>query len=140
MVSGRAMVTFRRPRTSPGNSTLAIWTNGELVGNWSVADGEHRFQYGEAWLASSSSRQLSLSLPFMPGNLPHRGEVVHNFFDNLLPDSDAIRRRLRDKFATGGTAAFELLAAVGRDCVGAVQLLPPGQEPEGFDRIEAQLL
>jgi len=134
------MVTFRRPRTSPGSSTLAIWTNGELVGHWSVANSEHHFQYAEAWLSSPSSRQLSLSLPFMPGNLPHRGEVVHNFFDNLLPDSDAIRRRLRDKFATGGTAAFELLAAVGRDCVGAVQLLPPGQEPEGFDRIEAQPL
>jgi len=119
---------------------LAIWTNGELVGHWSVAGSEHHFQYAEAWLSSPSSRQLSLSLPFMPGNLPHRGEVVHNFFDNLLPDSDAIRRRLRDKFATGGTAAFELLAAVGRDCVGAVQLLPPGQEPEGFDRIEAQPL
>jgi len=134
------MVTFRRPRTSPGASMLAIWTNGELVGHWSVAGSEHHFQYAEAWLSSPSSRQLSLSLPFMPGNLPHRGEVVHNFFDNLLPDSDAIRRRLRDKFATGGTAAFELLAAVGRDCVGAVQLLPPGQEPEGFDRIEAQPL
>jgi len=110
------------------------------VGHWSLANSEHHFQYAEAWLSSPSSRQLSLSLPFMPGNLPHRGEVVHNFFDNLLPDSDAIRRRLRDKFATGGTAAFELLAAVGRDCVGAVQLLPPGQEPEGFDHIEAQPL
>lgn len=134
------MVTFRRPRSSPGSGTLTVWANGEPLGNWSVADGEHRFQYDEKWLQSPSLRQLSLSLPFMPGNLPHRGEVVHNFFDNLLPDSDAIRRRLRDKFATGGTAAFELLAAVGRDCVGAVQLLPPGMEPEGFDRIEARPL
>jgi len=134
------MVTFRRPRTSPGANTLAVWTNGEPVGRWSIVDGEHRLQYDEKWLGSAASRPLSLSLPFMPGNLPHRGEVVHNFFDNLLPDSDAIRRRLRDKFATGGTDAFELLAAIGRDCVGAVQLLPPGQEPEGFDRIEAQPL
>jgi len=55
---------------------------------------------------------------------PHRGDVVQNFFDNLLPDSDAIRRRMADKFAKGNATTFELLAAVGRACVGAVQLLP----------------
>ena len=116
---------------------LAVWANGERVGTWFLVDGEHRFQYAEIWRTSPSGRRLSLSLPFTPDNLPHRGALVHNYFDNLLPDSDAIRRRLRDKFATGSTSAFELLAAVGRDCVGAVQLLPPGLEPRGFDRIEA---
>ncbi len=116
---------------------LAVWANGERVGTWFLVDGEHRFQYAETWRTSPSGRRLSLSLPFTPDNLPHRGALVHNYFDNLLPDSDAIRRRLRDKFATGSTSAFELLAAVGRDCVGAVQLLPPGLEPRGFDRIEA---
>ena len=131
------MVTFRRPRTNPQENMLVVWTNGERVGTWSVANGEHRFQYDSKWLLSPAARKLSLSMPFMPENLPHRGEVVHNFFDNLLPDSDAIRRRLSDKFATGSTAAFELLAAIGRDCVGAVQLLTAGLEPEGFDQIKA---
>lgn len=134
------MVTFRRPRTRPGGNTLAVWTNGERVGHWSIADGEHRFQYDDAWLASPAGRRLSLSMPFLPGNQPHRGAVVNHFFDNLLPDSEAIRRRLRDRFATGGDTAFELLAAIGRDCVGAVQLLPPGMAPEGFDRIDSTIL
>ncbi|MES2360921.1 MAG: type II toxin-antitoxin system HipA family toxin [Pseudomonadota bacterium] len=131
------MVTFRRSRTKPRDNELVVWTNGERVGNWSIGESEHRFQYDAAWLQSPAGRPLSLSLPFMPGNLPHRGQVVHNFFDNLLPDSDAIRRRLRDKFATGSTEAFELLSAIGRDCVGAVQLLAPDVLPEGFDRINA---
>ncbi|MDP2033253.1 MAG: type II toxin-antitoxin system HipA family toxin [Polaromonas sp.] len=131
------MVTFRRPRTNPQDSVLGVWANGERVGTWSVVDAEHRFAYDDNWPASPAARWLSLSLPFMPDNLPHRGEVVRNFFDNLLPDSDAIRRRLRDKFNTGSIAAFDLLAAIGRDCVGAVQLLPPGMAPEGFDRIES---
>jgi serine/threonine-protein kinase HipA len=131
------MVTFRRPRTNPRDSMLAVWTNGERVGTWSVNGGEHRFQYDDAWLASPAGRRLSLSLPFTPGNVPHRGEVVHNFFDNLLPDTDAIRRRMADKFAQGSADTFDLLAAVGRDCVGAVQLLPLDQLPVGFDRIEA---
>ncbi len=131
------MVSFRRPRTDPRQSTLAVWTNGERVGTWSVVSGEHRFQYDDAWLTSTAGRRLSVSLPFTPGNVPHRGEVVRNFFDNLLPDSDAIRRRMAGKFAQGSTHTFDLLAAVGRDCVGAVQLLPLDQKPEGFDRIEA---
>jgi serine/threonine-protein kinase HipA len=33
-----------------------------------------------------------------------------------------------------------LLEAIGRDCVGAVQLLPQGQEPTGWNRIDAQPL
>ncbi len=28
------------------------------------------------------------------------------------------------------------MTAIGRDCVGAVQLLPPATAPEGFDRID----
>lgn len=116
---------------------LAVWSNGERVGTWSVSGGRHRFQYDDVWLASPAGRQLSLSLPFTPGNVPHRGDVVRNFFDNLLPDSDAIRHRMADKFAKGSADTFHLLAAVGRDCVGAVQLLPLDQSPEGFDRIEA---
>lgn len=131
------MVTFRSPRSNPRDNTLAVWSNGERVGTWSVSAGEHRFQYDDGWLASPAGRRLSLSLPFTPGNVPHRGDVVRNFFDNLLPDSDAIRRRMADKFAKGIADTFDLLAAIGRDCVGAVQLLPLDQSPVGFDRIEA---
>ena len=134
------MVTSRRPRTNPRDAMLAVWTNGERVGIWSVTGDQHRLRYDESWRASPAGRALSLSLPFTPDNLPHRGEAVRNFFDNLLPDNDAIRRRLRDKFATGGTGAFDLLSAIGRDCVGAVQLLPLDMEPAGFDRIDATRL
>jgi len=119
---------------------LAVWINGQKVGDWDVRDGEHRFQYVESWVVSPAARRISLSLPFMPGNAPHRGEVVRNYFDNLLPDSDPIRQRLQAKFATRSTGAFDLLGAIGRDCVGAVQLLQPEQSPIGFDRVEAEPL
>ncbi|NDP61526.1 MAG: type II toxin-antitoxin system HipA family toxin [Polaromonas sp.] len=131
------MVTFRRPRSKPLDNLLGVWTNGERVGTWSIHDGEHRFKYAESWPAAPASRPLSLSLPFTPDNSPHRGEVVRNFFDNLLPDSDTLRRRIQGKFSTGSTQTFDLLAAVGRDCVGAVQLLPHTMAPEGFDSIDA---
>lgn len=130
------MVNASRARPA----ALVVWSNGQQVGEWSVHGGEHRFRYDDAWIASPAGRRLSLSLPFTPGNPPHRGAVVRNYFDNLLPDHEGIRQRLQGKFNTASTEAFDLLAAIGRDCVGAVQLLPQGATPEGFDRIEAEPL
>jgi len=48
---------------------------------------------------------------------------VQNYFDNLLPDSEPIRRRMAQHFQTGGIAPYQLLAAAGRDCVGAIQII-----------------
>jgi len=44
-------------------------------------------------------------------------------FDNLLPDSDALRRRVAERVGAAGVDAFSLLAAIGRDCAGALQFL-----------------
>jgi serine/threonine-protein kinase HipA len=116
--------------------------NGERVGVWSQPRaGSPSFQYDAGWVASPAARVLSLSLPFTPEQrTPHRGETVTYFFDNLLPDSDGIRARLQSRFATDSTGAFDLLTAIGRDCVGAVQLLPEGAPSQGYDRIEAEPL
>ena len=122
------------------HSILAIWMNGLRVGTWTQTRGTHVLHYDEEWVNSPAGRALSLSLPFTPGNAPHRGDIVSNFFDNLLPDSEGIRSRIRSKFGTASMEAFDLLTAIGRDCVGAVQLLPEGEEPVGFGRIEAEPL
>ncbi len=119
---------------------LAIWMNGKSVGTWSVERGSHVLRYDPAWAGSPEGRALSLALPFTPDNSPHRGDVVENYFDNLLPNSDRIRARFRSKFSTDSNTAFDLLSAIGRDCVGAVQLLPEGENPEGYNRIEAEPL
>ena len=119
---------------------LWVWMNGERVGTWLRSrTGSHRFVYEESWLASSRVRPLSLSLPITPDRTV-AGSVVANFFDNLLPDDERIRRRVSARFKVGSTDVFELLQAIGRDCVGAVQLLPPEQPPTGFDRVEYEAL
>lgn len=117
--------------------TLSIWANGERVGTWRIPTrGDMELQYEQAWMKSPTGRPLSLSLPFGVDTSPLKGEKVANYFDNLLPDSPAIRQRLATRFRTRSTDVFDLLEAVGRDCVGAVQLLAQNGEPEGFDRIE----
>lgn len=119
---------------------LQVWMNGKAVAVWSrLRTGTPVLRYHEAWAQSDEGRALSLSLPFTVG-LEHRGDAVTNYFDNLLPDSTEIRRRLRRRFKARSDEAFDLLSAVGRDCVGAVQLLSPGAGPQGWDRIEAQPL
>lgn len=128
----------RRAHSRP----LSIWANGELVGDWTPA--LHRpmeLSYSDSWLKSPAARPLSLSLPLpLVGNEPLRGARVENFFENLLPESSVIRKRLAQRYAAGSEDTFDLLAAIGRDCVGAVQLLGAGEEPKGFDRIEGEPL
>jgi len=67
-----------------------------------------------------------------------RGPLVDYFFDNLLPDNPDIRNRIRDRFQIQSTRAFDLLEEIGRDCAGAVQLLPLDREPVGWNTINAQ--
>ena len=117
--------------------SLSIWSNGARVGEWTIpARGDMQLQYDKAWVKSRLGRPLSLSLPFNLENQPHKGEKVLNYFDNLLPDSDAIRKRIAVRFKTVSVDPFDLLMAIGRDCVGAVQLLGADEEPEGFDQVQ----
>ncbi|WPB59486.1 type II toxin-antitoxin system HipA family toxin [Xylophilus sp. GOD-11R] len=115
--------------------------NGVFVGTWSLSQpsGE-TLQYDTAWVASAEARPLSRSLPIMPGNPPHRGAVVHDYFDNLLPDSKDIRDRVARRWRAAGTDAFDLLAEIGRDCIGALQILPEGAVPAGMDTVSASPL
>ncbi len=115
---------------------LSIWMNGERVGTWSRQRAEHELAYDPQWIVSPQGRPLSLSLPIVPGNVPHRGHVVRSFFENLLPDRPEVRNRLRDRFRAPSADAFDLLAEIGRDCVGAVQLLRPDEVPPTVRTIE----
>jgi serine/threonine-protein kinase HipA len=117
---------------------LSVWMNGELVGEWRrSATGAQEFQYAAAWLTAAAARPVSLSLPLHPQ--PYRKGVVE-FFDNLLPDNRAIRERIQRRFGTSSAGAFDLLQEIGRDCVGALQLLPEGHPPVDVRKITGERL
>jgi serine/threonine-protein kinase HipA len=104
---------------------LAVAMNGLPVGRLErLSQGQLRFQYGADWLAEESSPPISLSLPLSPD--PYSGDRVWSFFDNLLPDSDDIKRRMQRSLGAESTRPFDLLAAAGGDCVGALQLYASG--------------
>ncbi|WP_246590949.1 type II toxin-antitoxin system HipA family toxin [Georgfuchsia toluolica] len=113
--------------------------NGELVGRWSVdAQGVHHFQYDDSWIGSPLGRPISLSMALT--NRKYSGPVVKHYFDNLLPDNQKIRERIQQRFGAKSQTSFDLLAGIGRDCVGALQLLPDGDSPGDFRRIEGEAL
>ena len=78
-------------------TSLIVWMNGRRVGVWTQSRGTSSFLYDPAWAGADDRRRLSLSLDFQPDNAPHKGAVVENYFDNLLPDSDVIRKRLQSR-------------------------------------------
>lgn len=124
------------PRPS-SQRALSVWMNGERVGTWAVAPAKpDEFTYTPDWLEAEAARPISLSLPLRPTG--YRGAEVAAFFDNLLPESREIRARLQRRFSVGSTQPFDLLTEIGRDCVGAIQLLPEDTDPPDVRRIDAQ--
>ncbi|WP_319560707.1 HipA domain-containing protein [Marispirochaeta sp.] len=107
---------------------LNILMNGRPVGFWQTGR-QSSFTYLAEWAADPLSRPISLSMPIIGRSSAYSGPMVDAFFDNLLPDSQAIRLRIQSRLGTAGTNAFELLSEIGRDCVGAIQIIPEGIEP-----------
>ncbi|HSW20274.1 MAG TPA: type II toxin-antitoxin system HipA family toxin [Ramlibacter sp.] len=120
---------------------LDVWMNGVRVGRWfRLRTGTPGFRYAPEWLQSPLARPLSLSLPIPLGTPEITGPAVDHWFSNLLPDSERIRERLRSRFRTASTSTQDLLSALGRDCVGAVQLLPAGSDAPRVNTIESEAL
>ena len=98
--------------------------NNELVGELNQDNaGGFSFSYVADWLSKPHSRPISLSLPLITQKFS--GTVVYNFFDNLLPDNPQIRSRIQARFQISSSRPFDLLALIGIDCVGAIQIVEP---------------
>lgn len=85
------------------------------------------FAYKSDWLDRTASFPISRSLPLREE--PYEGEKVFAYFDNLLPDAVSIRQRIAARMRAESDQVFDLLAVVGRDCVGALQFIKDGEKP-----------
>jgi len=111
--------------------------NGIEVGILNLAhSGAMACQYHSEWLNRHDARAISLPLTAAP----YRGEVIYNFFDNLLPDSEMIRARMQAWFHVPTRHPFDLLASIGRDCIGAIQLYPQDVGASDVRHISAEPL
>lgn len=78
-------------------------------------------------LTYDSDANLALT-PALPVQVkPHTGTPVLAFLAGLLPDAEAVRLRWANQFGVPDHPV-DLLAHMGRECAGAVQFVPEGDE------------
>lgn len=122
----------RRARYEP----LNVFLNSRLVGQLRrETSGAIIYQYDRSWLEWQPALPVSFSLPLR--EQPYVGAPVLAVFENLLPDNDSLRRQIAARARTEGTDAYSLLGAIGHDCVGALQFLPPDVQPTPAGVIDA---
>ncbi len=90
-------------------------------------EGKLSFRYSAEWLAGISEREpfthaLSMSMP--PREETYGHLEAGPFFDGLLPDNPTARRALASHFQIDVSDDFNLLFELGRECPGAVTIVP----------------
>jgi serine/threonine-protein kinase HipA len=117
---------------------LHVSMNGELVGYWiSTPNRPQEFTYAARWTASEKARPISLSLPISAPEARYAGPAVERFFENLLPDTKEIRLRIGRHVGASSDRAFDLLAKIGRDCAGALQITTQAPSHKATRQISA---
>ena len=118
---------------------LGIFLNSRRVGYLTQeASGAVDFRYASEWLEWQNTFAISLSLPLREDR--YIGAPVTVVFDNLLPENLAIRKKIAERVGAGGTDPVSMLAALGRDCVGALQFLPEGMAPGPAGVVEGKAI
>jgi len=125
-----------RRRTYP---PLDVYLNNRQIGTLAKASsGAIYFTYDAEWLQWKHALPVSLSLPLQEER--YSGAPVVAVFENLLPDNEQIRSRVAARFQADGTDPYSLLAAIGKDCVGALQFLEADEQPDPVKTIQGTAL
>jgi serine/threonine-protein kinase HipA len=85
--------------------------------------GKYRFEYTDEWQAARGAMPLSYSMPLPQKR--HGTRIVGNFLWGLLPDNQNVLDEWARQYKVSPANPFALLAHIGEDCPGAIQLVPP---------------
>jgi len=109
--------------------SLDVWLDDALVARLTVnRRREPRLRYLSAYVDQRGEGALGLSVPLPVAGRPYRGDVVDHWIEGLLPEGET-RTVLERYFRIRRGDGFGLLRALGRDCAGAVTLLPSEEAP-----------
>lgn len=115
--------------------SLAVWLHGRQIARLTGTSLRPRLEYLPDVVAEYGAGAVLLSLSLPLQSKPVTGPAVLNFFDGLLPEGQ-VRAHLSDLYKIPPTDIKGLLAAVGADCAGAVQVLPEGKDPAGEGKLQ----
>ena len=100
---------------------LSVYYDEQEIGSLQLnGEGFISFRYDEVWCNSDNSFPISQSLP-LSGNYK-KGISDHRFFTNLLPEA-AARSAVCRRLGISIDNDFALLAAIGGECAGALQII-----------------
>jgi len=104
------------------NQLLAL-LDGRQVGTVHYKNDRLSFTYNDTWGNDPGAYPLSLSMPL--GSATHGHARIEAFLWGLLPDNDRVLQNWGRRFQVSPKNVFRLIANVGEDCAGAVQLIRP---------------
>ena len=114
---------------------LEVYVGTSRVGRYTRApDGATSFRYDPDWLSSDRAFPISLSMPL--SDRIWSGEGAASYFDGLLPDDRTVREKIAAREHAESAGIFDLLAVIGRDCVGALRFVPEGADPGDPTRMD----
>ena len=117
---------------------LDVWWDRRLVGQLTQdRHGELGFVYSPDWLQREDAPPLSASLP--KRTEPYTRRQCRPFFGGLLPE-EGQRKAAAQALGVSSGNDFALLDRLGGDVAGALQLLPPGEPPQGPHSAQPKLL
>ena len=97
-------------------------------------NGNFRFEYDPTYTSGPASIPLSFSMPLT--QRAHGTRAIGNWMWGLLPDNEVTLNRWAQRYHVSARNPFALLAAMGEDCPGAVQLAPPGFDFAGRGSVQ----
>ena len=105
---------------------LAIIVDGRIMGDIRK-DKRARLTlaYDADWRRTPDAYPLSLSMPLVVAE--HEHAKIEPWLWGLLPDNEAILARWGQRFQVSPRNPFALLAHVGEDCAGAIQIVRPAR-------------
>ncbi|PZO20240.1 MAG: type II toxin-antitoxin system HipA family toxin [Burkholderiales bacterium] len=113
---------------------LRVWANVRPMGWFGHAAGEFFFEYDLQWLNQPGA--FVLAPQFALGSGAFTGALVRSYFENLLPEGEALDDVMQ-ALALRDAAPFELLGRLGRELPGVISLLPEGAQPSAEQQYAA---
>lgn len=106
---------------------LRVWANARPMGWLGHAAADFFFEYDPEWLAQPGA--FALAPQFALQTQRYTGVLVRHFFDNLLPEGNALED-IMAALQLRHASRFDLLGRLGQELPGVLALLPDNAQPE----------
>jgi serine/threonine-protein kinase HipA len=104
-------------------SQLFALMDGQWMGTVTSLSSRLSFDYADQWYENPDAYPISLSMPMSTRR--HGRSRIEPFLWGLLPDNEQVLQNLGQRYHVSPRNVFRLLAHVGEDVAGAVQLVRP---------------